>query len=125
VTASVRFLDEAVAELEDASSWYQEQRSGLGLVFLAAADRTIDRVSRWPKTGSPSRVVALGCRDACVGLASSAFSHFGRNLFGVGDDPGPDDTIAFVGSHRNEFFGAPDLVLGHEVTVAGRSDSLG
>lgn len=52
MTAPVRFLDEAVDELEDASSWYQEQRSGLGLVFLTAVDRTVDRLSRWPKTGS-------------------------------------------------------------------------
>jgi toxin ParE1/3/4 len=52
VTARVRLLDEAVAELEDASSWYDQQRLGLGLVFLAAVDRTIDRVSRWPFTGS-------------------------------------------------------------------------
>ena len=52
MTAPVRFLDEAVAELEDASGWYQQQRSGLGLVFLAAIDRTVDRLSRWPKTGS-------------------------------------------------------------------------
>lgn len=53
MTAPVRLLDEAVAELEDASDWYEHQRSGLGLVFLSAVDRTIDRVSRWPLSGSP------------------------------------------------------------------------
>lgn len=52
MTAQVRLLDEAVAELEDASRWYEEQLPGLGLVFLAAVDRTIDRGSRWPLTGS-------------------------------------------------------------------------
>jgi len=52
VTAQVRLLDEVVAELEDASAWYEEQRAGLGLVFLAAVDRVIDHVSRWPLTGA-------------------------------------------------------------------------
>lgn len=51
MTAKVGLLDEAVAELEDAAAWNEEQRSGLGLTFLAAVDRTIDLMSRWPFTG--------------------------------------------------------------------------
>lgn len=52
MTKQVRLLDEAVAEVGDASVWYEEQRSGLGLAFLAAVDRTIDHLFRWPLTGT-------------------------------------------------------------------------
>lgn len=52
MTAQVRLLGEAIAEVEDASAWYEQQQAGLGLVFLAAMDRTIDHVSRWPLTGA-------------------------------------------------------------------------
>lgn len=52
MTVQVRLLDEAVAEAEDASVWYEEQSAGLGLAFLAAVDRTIDHLSRWPLTGT-------------------------------------------------------------------------
>ena len=52
MTIQVRLLDEAVAELQDASSWYEERRPGLGLVFLGAVGRTIDHLSRWPDTGT-------------------------------------------------------------------------
>ncbi len=52
MTAKVLLLDEAIAELEEASVWYEAQRAGLGHAFLAAVDRTIDHVSRWPFTGA-------------------------------------------------------------------------
>ena len=40
-------------ELRDASRWYEERRAGLGLAFVAAVDRAIDQVARWPRTGAP------------------------------------------------------------------------
>jgi len=45
-----RFLTEpeAAAELEDAAVWYESQRAGLGLEFIAAVDATIERIGRWP-----------------------------------------------------------------------------
>lgn len=52
MTTQVRVLDAAVAEVEDASVWYEKQSSGLGLAFLAAVDRSIDHLSRWPLTGT-------------------------------------------------------------------------
>ncbi len=52
MTAQVRLLDDAVAEVEDASGWYEERSAGLGLAFLAAVDRTIDHLSRWRVTGT-------------------------------------------------------------------------
>ena len=42
---------EAVDELRDASAWYEERRAGLGLVFVAAVDRAVDRIARWPGAG--------------------------------------------------------------------------
>jgi plasmid stabilization system protein ParE len=52
VTIEVRFVDEAVAELDDAVLWYEEQREGLGLAFLAAVDRAVGSVERWPRVGT-------------------------------------------------------------------------
>ena len=52
MTTQVRLLDEAVAELQDASNWYEDPRPGLGLVVLGAVGRTIDHLSRWPDTGT-------------------------------------------------------------------------
>jgi plasmid stabilization system protein ParE len=51
VTIEIRFLDEAIAELDHAAGWYQSQRDGLGLTFLAAVDRAVDSIERWPRTG--------------------------------------------------------------------------
>lgn len=49
----VIFLPEAALEAEEAIEWYEAQRRGLGLAFLAAVDRTVEHIARWPKSGSP------------------------------------------------------------------------
>lgn len=49
----VRFEAEASAELLEAARWYQGKRSGLGLDFLAAFDRTVNHISAWPAAGTP------------------------------------------------------------------------
>lgn len=41
MTLPVAVHAEAAAELEAAALWYDDQRDGLGLQFLAAVDRTI------------------------------------------------------------------------------------
>ncbi len=51
---------EASDELRDASGWYEDRRAGLGLVFVAAVDRAVDQVSRWPRTGAPVEGVGSG-----------------------------------------------------------------
>ncbi|TVR27738.1 MAG: type II toxin-antitoxin system RelE/ParE family toxin [Nitriliruptor sp.] len=47
----VLFEPEASAELEDAALWYEAQRSGLGLAFLAAVDRAVEHLAVWPDSG--------------------------------------------------------------------------
>ena len=42
---------EASAELEDAATWYNKQRPGLGLEFLQAVDAALERIARWPHIG--------------------------------------------------------------------------
>lgn len=49
----VRFSSEAVAELEAAATWYEEQLPGLGGAFIAAIDSTVSRVVDWPRSGAP------------------------------------------------------------------------
>lgn len=57
MTVEIRFVDEAVAELDDAAHWYEEQRDGLGLTFLAAIDRGVESVRRWPRAGSLVEII--------------------------------------------------------------------
>ncbi len=98
--AQVRLLDEAVAEVEGASVWYEEQSAGLGLAFLAAVDRTIDHLSRWPLTGTPIEGVdeSLLVRRMIVG----SFPYY----------------LAYL-STQPSFSGSPS---GIHVTVAGGVD---
>lgn len=51
MTGAVTLHAEATAELEAAALWYDEQRDGLGLQFLAAIDRTIQHAVTWPHAG--------------------------------------------------------------------------
>lgn len=51
---------EASSELREAALWYEVQRSGLGLVFLAAVDRAMEQVAAWPEAGAPVPGVAAG-----------------------------------------------------------------
>lgn len=88
MTVEVRFVDEAVAELDDAGRWYEQRRTGLGLSFLAAVDRAVESIERWPRaaglvgdvsaglevrrvlvTGFPYFVAYLLADDAIVVLA--------------------------------------------------------
>ena len=48
----VVFESEASVELEETARWYEAQRSGLGLAFLAAVDRTVDHLAAWPDSGT-------------------------------------------------------------------------
>lgn len=54
----VRFAAEAAGELEAAAAWYDSKRSSLGRVFVDAVDAALDRVARWPQSGSPVAGVA-------------------------------------------------------------------
>jgi len=47
----VVFEPEASDELEASALWYEAQRSGLGLTFLAAIDRTVGHLATWPGAG--------------------------------------------------------------------------
>lgn len=44
---------EASSELREAALWYEAQRSGVGLAFLAAVDRAMEQVAAWPETATP------------------------------------------------------------------------
>ena len=49
---SFRTEPEAAVELEHAALWYERQRPGLGIEFLAPIDTTLDRIDRWPLAAS-------------------------------------------------------------------------
>jgi plasmid stabilization system protein ParE len=73
VSRPVRFEPEAVAELEDAALWYDEQRSGLGARFLAAIDATLARIDA-ARHGASSRGRSGEARSASGGGASVPLS---------------------------------------------------
>jgi toxin ParE1/3/4 len=49
---------EADQELEDAAWWYEEQRPGLGQLFLKAVEATVDSIQQFPGAGAPVPFVA-------------------------------------------------------------------
>ncbi len=59
---------EASTELEEAARWYEDQRFGLGLTFLAAVHRAVERLAAWPESGSgvPGVRVSLSVRQLPV-----------------------------------------------------------
>jgi plasmid stabilization system protein ParE len=48
-----RFLPEAAAEFEEAARFYEAAQPGLGRVFAEEIERAVDRVTRFPESGSP------------------------------------------------------------------------
>ena len=52
MTLPVRLTREANEDLGHASTRYEGRREGLGIVFLAAVDRTIDSIAPWPRAGT-------------------------------------------------------------------------
>ena len=49
MTASVVFRPAARREFDDATLWYEERRTGLGLQFIAEVDRAIDAANEHPQ----------------------------------------------------------------------------
>ena len=48
---AIRSEPEASAELEEGARWYEQQRAGLGMEFIAAIDVALERIAQWPKAG--------------------------------------------------------------------------
>ena len=53
MTKPLRFENAAVLEAEEAVTWYEARALGLGSRLLAEIDRTVHRIARFPKAGSP------------------------------------------------------------------------
>jgi toxin ParE1/3/4 len=53
VSRRVLVESEASSELREAALWYEAERPGVGLAFLAAVDRGMEQVAAWPETGTP------------------------------------------------------------------------
>ena len=60
MTVEIRFVDEAVTELDNAALWYEDRREGLGLAFLAALDRAVESIRRWPRAAALVEGVSVG-----------------------------------------------------------------
>jgi plasmid stabilization system protein ParE len=52
VNKPFRIEPEAAEELDQAVSWYESRRPGLGHELLVAVDDCLDFVGRWPGSGS-------------------------------------------------------------------------
>ena len=48
----LRISEEADAEMAEAARWYEQNRAGLGLEFLAAVDAAVVRIEENPRIGS-------------------------------------------------------------------------
>lgn len=69
MTPVVRFEPEASEELFEAANWYEDRRAGLGFDFLAAVDRTVALVRRWPHAAPAATDFPIGAviRRAPIG----------------------------------------------------------
>jgi toxin ParE1/3/4 len=69
VSKPLRLEEEADAEVEEATRWYEQRRPGLGQDFLASIDAVLDQISRLPGRGAPVPQVPrhLKVRRAPVG----------------------------------------------------------
>jgi plasmid stabilization system protein ParE len=54
VSLSAAYHALARADLYVAWAWYEDQQSELGDRFAAAVDAAVQRIARWPKSGSPA-----------------------------------------------------------------------
>ena len=59
---SVRLLEPAQAELDDAITWYAEQAPGLGDAFLIETLRTIQLIEQYPTAWHPLTPQIRRCR---------------------------------------------------------------
>ena len=59
---SVRLLEPAQAELDEAISWYAEQAPGLGDAFLIEALKTIRLIENFPQAWHPLTPLIRRCR---------------------------------------------------------------
>ena len=50
---TICYTDQAKNDVESAFTWYELQRSGLGLEFLFHLERTIDHILDYPQAGAP------------------------------------------------------------------------
>ncbi|MBE9157259.1 type II toxin-antitoxin system RelE/ParE family toxin [Nodosilinea sp. LEGE 06152] len=50
---------EAIAELDGAVAYYQDQRSGLGLDFLFTVERAFSKIQQHPELGTPYKIRGL------------------------------------------------------------------
>lgn len=57
-----RILDEALEDLDAATSWYEEQREGLGLELLAEFRERVDRALAMSSAGSPAGTTPGGAQ---------------------------------------------------------------
>lgn len=58
----VRLASEALAELDEAARWYDDQRRGLGEEFIEAVEEVLVSLRNWSSTGTPVEVGGHGVR---------------------------------------------------------------
>src|SRR5215831_4700897 len=57
-----RFTSSALSELREATLYYEDQESGLGLRFLDEIDAAVDRILRFPQAWHPVSTRSRRCR---------------------------------------------------------------
>ena len=75
-------LPEAIAEFEEAVTYYERQRAGLGLEFFLAVEATVDLAAEVPGAGSPLSGPAARFR-----IRKYLVQRFPYLVFVAGEDP--------------------------------------
>ena len=99
---TVLFLEPARQELDDAFSWYEDQRAGLGRDFLDEMDRAVKRVIKYPSS----------CAEICPGIRRCLVGRFPYGLIYCVD--GDQTVILALGHLHREPRYWTDRVLRHQ-----------
>lgn len=91
----VRYLPLAESEIDEAFQWYEDQRIGLGYVFLAEFNQTVDRIVAYPKAYT---VVETSLRRALV----KRFPY--GVIYGIDEERGCIVVVAVSHLHREPFY---------------------
>lgn len=90
-----RILPEALAELEQASTWYEEQREGLGLALVAEYRQRLESALARPRTAS-----IAGKTPGGSDIRRFRLKHFRRYAILLATIHGVPTVLAFEHSSR-------------------------
>lgn len=90
-----RILDEALVELDAATTWYEEQQTGLGQALIADLRERLETALKAPGAGSPAGETSSSCQ-----IRRFRLTRFKRYAVLIATIRGEPTVVAFEHSSR-------------------------